>query len=45
MLRVDNYVPSLPIDSSGRVMLNGMDLFDPRQPLWGGRAPDLKWQE
>ncbi len=45
VLRVDNSVTSLPIDKSGRVMLDGMDLFDPRQPFWGGKAPDLKWQE
>lgn len=36
---------ALPIEKDGRVMLNGMDLFDPRQPFWKGKAPDIKWPE
>lgn len=38
-------VKVLPIDRSGRVMVGGMDIFDPRQPFWKGKAPDIKWQE
>ncbi len=33
----------LPIDPSGRAILNGMDLFDPRQPFWHGKDPVVKW--
>jgi hypothetical protein len=38
-------VQVLPIDSSGRVLVNGRDLFDPAQPYWRGIPPDLKWPE
>ena len=41
----DGSVRRLPIDKHGKVQLNGMDLFDPRQPFWGGNAPDIKWPE
>jgi hypothetical protein len=41
----DGTVRRLPIDKYGKVQLNGMDLFDPRQPFWGGKAPNLKWPE
>ncbi len=34
-----------PIDSSGRIMIGGKDLFDPSQPWWRGKMPDIKWQE
>jgi hypothetical protein len=37
--------PTLPIDKNGDVILNGMNLFDPRQPFWRGKAPDIKWPE
>ena len=45
ILRLDNSARAESIDSSGRVMIGGMDIFDPRQPWWGGKAPDIKWQE
>jgi hypothetical protein len=45
ILRLDNSVTSLPVDKSGHVYLNGKDLFDPSQPFWGGKAPDVKWPE
>jgi len=38
-------VQVLPIASSGRVLVNGRDLFDPAQPYWRGIPPDLKWPE
>jgi hypothetical protein len=41
----DGSVQRLPIDKHGHVELNGMDLFDPRQPFWKGKAPDIKWPE
>ncbi|WP_367871711.1 hypothetical protein [Luteolibacter sp. Populi] len=33
------------IGTDGRVILNNLDLFDPRQPFWHGKAPDVKWPE
>jgi hypothetical protein len=45
ILFIDGSVRSLPINRSGQVQLNGMDLFDPRQPFWKGKAPDIKWPE
>jgi hypothetical protein len=35
----------LPIEPDGRVLVNGRDLFDPAQPYWRGKTPDLKWPE
>jgi hypothetical protein len=45
ILHVDGTVAKLPVDASSHVILNGMDLFDPRQPFWDGKTPDLKWPE
>jgi hypothetical protein len=45
ILFVDGSVKRLPIDKHGQVEINGMDLFDPRQPFWKGKAPDIKWPE
>ena len=45
VLRLDYSAKTETIDSSGRVMIGGMDIFDPRQPWWGGKTPDIKWQE
>jgi hypothetical protein len=45
ILRLDNSVTSVPVDTSGRGWMNGKDLFDPSQPFWGGKAPDVKWPE
>jgi len=42
---VGDVVQILPIDPSGRVLVNGRDLFDPAQPYWRGKSPDLKWPE
>ncbi|MCW1925627.1 hypothetical protein OKA05_23920 [Luteolibacter arcticus] len=41
----DGAAKVMPLDDSGHVILNGMNLFDPRQPYWGGKAPDIKWPE
>lgn len=45
LLHVDGSAEALPIDDSGRVIWQGLDLFDPRQPFWQGKTPDLKWQK
>jgi hypothetical protein len=42
---VGDDVQILPIDRSGRVLVNDRDLFDPAQPYWRGKPPDLKWPE
>ncbi|MCW1887145.1 hypothetical protein OKA04_20570 [Luteolibacter flavescens] len=34
-----------PIDKNGHVMTGGMSIFDPRQPYWRGKGPDIKWPE
>jgi len=35
--------PKLPDQMTGRVILpNGLDLFDPAQPFWAGKTPDLR---
>lgn len=41
----DSSAVPLPIDKNGDVLLNGMNLFDPRQPFWRGKAPDIKYPE
>lgn len=43
ILRLDKSVVLAPIDKDGRVMLEGMDLFDPGQAFWGGKVPSVKW--
>ena len=45
VLFIDGSAKKLPIDKHGNAMLNGMDLLNPRQPFWGGKAPDVKWPE
>jgi hypothetical protein len=45
VLSLDNSATALPIDKNGDVILNGMNLFDPRQPFWRGKAPDIKYPE
>lgn len=42
---VGDSILALPIEPDGRVLVNGLDLFDPAQPYWRGKAPDLKWPE
>jgi type II secretory pathway pseudopilin PulG len=32
-----------PINSAGKIIVGGLDLLDPRQPFWHGKAPDVKW--
>jgi len=42
---VGDSILALPIEPDGRVLVNGRDLFDPAQPYWRGKTPDLKWPE
>jgi hypothetical protein len=43
VLRLDNSVTTLPINRAGKILDHGLDLLDPRQPYWHGKAPDVKW--
>lgn len=43
VLCVDNSVRSFPIEKDGRVLINGLDIFDPDQPFWAGKEPQVKW--
>lgn len=45
VLSLNNSVNLYPVDKSGRVFINGKDIFDPSQPFWHGKAPDVKWPE
>ena len=45
ILFIDGHVETIPVDKYGKVYRNGRDLFDPRQPFWAGKAPDVKWPE
>lgn len=45
VLRIDGSVRAEAIDKHGHVMIGGMNLFDPHQPYWRGKAPDIKWPE
>jgi hypothetical protein len=45
ILRVDCSAVLLPIESDGRVLIDGKDIFDPTQPFWEGKVPTIKWPE
>ncbi|MEK7951242.1 hypothetical protein [Luteolibacter soli] len=46
ILRIDGSAMPVPIKTdTNEVRLNGKNLFDPSQPYWNGKAPDLKWPE
>lgn len=45
ILRVDNSVSTFAIEQDGTVMVDGMDLFDPAQSFWQGKAPTIRWPE
>lgn len=40
---LDNSASTYPINSAGKILVNGLDLLDPRQPFWHGKTPDVKW--
>ncbi|MEK7951237.1 hypothetical protein [Luteolibacter soli] len=45
VLRIDGSAKPEYIDKNGDVMIHGMNIFDPRQPYWHGKPPDIKWPE
>jgi hypothetical protein len=47
VLRPDNSASAHVVrtTTSQAIATNGRDIFDPAQPYWHGKAPDLKWHE
>lgn len=45
ILRVDGAILFPKLNRAGQVMIGGKDLFDPSQPFWEGKTPDIKWHE
>jgi hypothetical protein len=45
VLRIDGSATSSDLEENGHIMSKDKDLFDPSQPFWGGKAPDIKWPE
>lgn len=43
VLKRDMSVIAYPVTKAGKLIYNGLDLLDPRQPFWHGTAPDVKW--
>jgi hypothetical protein len=43
VLNICNSATTYPINSAGKIIINGLDLLDPRQSFWHGKAPDVKW--
>ncbi|MBC7979261.1 MAG: ankyrin repeat domain-containing protein [Armatimonadetes bacterium] len=39
----DFSVLHFPIEPDGRVLINGLDIFDSKQPFWEGSKPNIKW--
>ena len=34
---------SFSVEADGRVLIDGLDIFDPKQPFWENSKPDIKW--
>ena len=45
MLNVNYGMRSLPIDKDGHVIINGMNLMDPANPIWEGNPPVIAWPD
>lgn len=43
VLKLDCSATSVRIDAKGRIMIYGFDLLDSKNPIWNGKAPDVKW--
>lgn len=41
LMNADATVRSVKPDRDGRAIVDGKDLFDPSQPFWGGRIPEI----
>ena len=45
ILTAEGVRDQLVITKDGRVMVNGSDIFDPAQPWWRGKVPEVKYPE
>ena len=45
ILKLDNSVTSLLIQKDGHALLNGKNILDPANPIWGGKPPVIAWPE
>lgn len=45
VLRLDGSVQSIPILKDGHAWLNGKNIMDPANPIWGGEIPSIAWPE
>lgn len=45
VLHVDGRITFPKLDKTGHAIIGGVDLFDPSQPFWKGKSPDIKWHE
>jgi hypothetical protein len=45
ILRVDCSVTRHPIQKDGRVLVNGRNILDLKDPIWGGKPPLIAWPE
>lgn len=45
VLRIDGSAKAELIAPDGHVYVDGMDIFDPRQSFWGGKAPVIAYPE
>ena len=44
VITVDNSMKTYALNSAGKIILpNGLDFFEPSQPFWHGKTPDVKW--
>ena len=44
-LRMDCSVTSLKIVKDGRACSGGIDILSPENPIWDGKAPDIRYPE
>jgi hypothetical protein len=44
-LSIDNSATAIPIETDGRILLNGIDILSAENPIWDGDAPDIRYPE
>jgi hypothetical protein len=44
-LRIDNSVVSMKIRKDGQVRAGGIDILSAENPIWDGKAPDIRYPE
>jgi hypothetical protein len=45
ILKMDSSVTSIQIDKNGHALMNGMNVLDPKNPIWGSQKWRLVWPE